>query len=159
MRPTAAFMLAHPAHFIALGFGTGLAPFAPGTIGTLLALPLYAVLRGWLSELQIFALCLPLFVLGIWACARTGRGLGAADHGSMNWDEVVAFLAVLCFIPATWGWQALAFVLFRLFDILKPPPIRRLETRVKGGFGVMLDDVFAGFYALLVLAIITAVLQ
>lgn len=159
MRPTPAFMLAHPAHLIALGFGTGLAPIGPGTVGTLLAIPFYAVLLGYYSPLEIFALCLALFLVGVWACGRTGRDLGVSDHGGMNWDEVVAFLIVLTFIPTAWTWQLAAFVLFRLFDIVKPPPIRRIDMRVKGGFGVMLDDIFAAFYTLLVLATAKAILQ
>ena len=159
LRLTPAFMLSHPAHFIALGFGTGLAPLGPGTVGTLLAIPLYVVLRGRFTALEILVLCVALFILGIWACGRTGRDLGVSDHGGMNWDEIVAFLVVLTFIPETWAWQLAAFVLFRLFDIVKPPPIRRIDTHVKGGFGVMLDDVFAAFYALLVLAMAKAALQ
>jgi phosphatidylglycerophosphatase A len=152
-RPTRGFLLAHPAHFIALGFGTGLSPVAPGTVGTLLAIPLYAVLAEWLAPPALALTIAALFVLGIWACGRTGRALGVADHGGMNWDEIVAFLLVLLLAPAGWGWQAFAFVAFRFFDIVKPPPIRALERTVKGGLGVMFDDAVAAFYALLVLAV------
>ncbi|MGH8697671.1 MAG: phosphatidylglycerophosphatase A family protein [Burkholderiales bacterium] len=151
-RPTAGFLLSHPAHFIALGFGTGLAPLAPGTVGTLLAVPLYAVLAAWLSPELLAGAIAGLFAIGVWACGRTGRDLGAADHGSMNWDEIVAFLAVLLFTPPGFAWQATAFVAFRVFDVAKPPPIRHVDRTVKGGFGVMLDDAIAAFYALLVLA-------
>jgi phosphatidylglycerophosphatase A len=151
-RPSAAFLLAHPAHLIALGFGTGLAPIAPGTIGTLLAFPLYAVLGRWLSPIGILALLPALFALGVWACGRTGRDLGAADHSGMVWDEIVAFLLVLVFTPPGLDWQAAAFGAFRLFDIAKPPPIRYLDRTVKGGLGVMLDDLVAGFFALLLIA-------
>jgi len=151
-RPSAAFLLSHPAHFIALGFGTGLAPAAPGTIGTLLAFPLYAAMGGWLSPIGILALLPALFALGAWACGRTGRALGAPDHSGMNWDEIVAFLLVLVFTPPGLAWHAAAFCAFRLFDIVKPPPIRYLDRTVKGGFGVMLDDLLAAFYALLLLA-------
>jgi phosphatidylglycerophosphatase A len=152
IRPTAGFLLAHPAHFIALGFGTGLSPVAPGTIGTLLAFPLYAVAAQWLGPPMLALAIAALFLLGIWACGRTGRDLGVADHGGMTWDEIVAFMAVLLFTPAGLWWQALAFVAFRFFDIVKPPPIRWLDRNVKGGFGVMLDDLVAAFYSLLVLA-------
>jgi len=89
----------------------------------------------------------------VWACEVTGRAIGAADHGGMVWDETVAFLLVLFFAPATLPWQAAAFLLFRLFDILKPPPIRYYDQALKSGFGVMLDDLIAASYALLVLAV------
>jgi phosphatidylglycerophosphatase A len=151
-RPTPAFLLSHPAHFIALGFGTGLAPVAPGTVGTLLAVPLYAVLARQLAPELAAAAIAVLFAIGVWACGRTGRDFGVADHPSMNWDEIVAFLAVLLLTPPGLAWQAFAFVAFRAFDIAKPPPIRYVDRTVKGGLGVMLDDVIAGFYALLVLA-------
>jgi len=157
-RPSAAFLLAHPAHFLALGFGTGLAPLAPGTVGTLLAIPLYAALERWLSPLGILALVPALFALGVWACGRTGRDLAAADHSGMNWDEIVAYLLVLVFTPAGFAWQAFAFVAFRGFDILKPPPIRHFDRTLKGGFGVMLDDILAAFYALLLIAAVRVAL-
>ena len=151
-RPGVGFLLSHPAHFIALGFGTGLSPLAPGTVGTLLAFPFYAVLAYWFAPEWVAAAIAAFFVIGIWACGRTGRDLGVADHGGMNWDEVVAFLAVLFLTPPALLWQAGAFLLFRLFDVAKPPPIRHIDRAVKGGFGVMLDDVVAAFYTQLVLA-------
>jgi phosphatidylglycerophosphatase A len=157
-RPSAGFLLAHPAHFIALGFGTGLSPLAPGTLGTLLAVPLYALLAGWLAPGLLAGLIVGLFAIGVWACGRTGRDLGAADHGGMNWDEVVAFLAVLVFTPPGLAWQVFAFVAFRVFDIAKPPPIRHVERSVKGGLGVMLDDVIAAFYTLLAVALVKRLL-
>ncbi len=158
VRPSAGFLLSHPAHFIALGFGTGLAPLAPGTAGTLLAFPLYAVLAGWLSPELLAGVIVALFAIGVWACGRAGRDLGAADHGSMNWDEIVAFLAVLLFTPPGLGWQAFAFVAFRVFDVAKPPPIRHVDRTVKGGLGVMLDDAIAAFYALLAVAVLKRLL-
>lgn len=151
-RPGVGFLLAHPAHFVALGFGTGLSPVAPGTVGTLLAFPFYAVLDYWFAPEWVAAAIAAFFVLGIWACGRTGRDLGVADHGGMNWDEVVAFLAVLFLAPPGLAWQAAAFGLFRLFDVAKPPPIRHVDRKLKSGFGVMLDDVVAAFYTVLVLA-------
>ena len=93
-----------------------------------------------------------LFWIGVWATGRTGRALGVHDHGGMVFDETVAFLAVLFLTPRTLLWQAFAFLLFRLFDILKPPPIRYIDRRVKGGLGVMLDDLVAALFALLCLA-------
>jgi len=90
----------------------------------------------------------------VWACEITGRHLGIADHGGMVWDEVVAFLLVLAFVPQELAWQAAAFVAFRFFDIAKPPPIRHFERRYSGGFGVMFDDLLAAVYTLLLLALI-----
>ncbi len=153
LRPSWRFVLRHPAHFIAFGGGAGLAPFAPGTWGTLLALPLYTLISPWLAAMEFLLLLAALFGLGIWACAVTGRAVGVPDHGGMVWDETVAFLLVLFFVPARLDWQASAFLLFRLFDILKPPPIRYYDRTLKSGFGVMFDDLIAAFYTLLVLAI------
>ena len=153
LRPSVGFLLAHPAHFIALGFGTGLSRLVPGTVGTLLAFPLYAVLAQWLPLAWLAGAIAVLFAAGVWACGRCGRALGVADHSSMNWDEIVAFLAVLVFTPPGLGWQAFAFFAFRFFDVVKPPPIRHVDRTVKGGFGVMFDDAIAAFYTLLALAI------
>ena len=127
-------------------------PAAPGTFGTLLALPLYWLIAP-LPPLAYLLLLAALFALGVWACEVTGRSLGVADHGGMVWDEVVAFLLVLFFVPPLLFWQAAAFLVFRVFDIFKPPPIRYYERTFKNGFGVMLDDLVAAFYTLLVLAI------
>ena len=146
------FLLKHPAHLVAFGFGTGLAPKAPGTVGTVLGLPLY-----WAIELAAtdtpnqLALLVATFLIGIWACARTGRALGVPDHGGIVWDEIVAFALVLAFTPAGWIWTLAAFVLFRLFDIVKPWPIRQFDARLKNGFGVMFDDLLAAGYTLAVI--------
>jgi phosphatidylglycerophosphatase A len=146
------FLLAHPAHFIALGFGAGLAPVAPGTFGTLLAIP-FAAWLGTLGSDAVFGAAIVLLgALGIWAAEVTGRDLGAADHGAIVWDEVVAFLLVLFFVGDDPLRIAFAFLVFRLFDILKPPPIRALDRALKSGVGVMLDDLVAAGYTLLVLA-------
>ena len=154
-RPRAGFAFGHPAHFIALGFGAGLSRWAPGTAGTLVAFPLWWLFGGQAAgqPLLLFAALAFLFGLGVWACGVTGRDLGVSDHGAMCWDEVVAFLLVLAIVPGDPGWQAAAFVLFRAFDVVKPPPIRQLEMRFKGGFGVMFDDLLAAGYTLLVLAL------
>ena len=141
--PNLRFMLRHPAHVIALGAGAGLAPVAPGTAGTLLAFPIYWLLASSFAAPVLLALIGGGFLIGMWACGATGRALGVADHGAMVWDEVVG-----------WLWQAGAFLLFRLFDILKPPPIHYFDRRLKSGFGVMFDDLLAAFYTLLVLALI-----
>jgi len=152
-RPTPAFAFSHPAHVLAFGFGAGLLPLAPGTAGTALAWVLGWLLGGIYAPSLIVALAAALFVVGVWACGVTGRRLGAADHGAMVWDEMVAFLLVIALIPRELAWQAGAFVLFRIFDILKPPPIRSLERRFHNGFGVMLDDLVAAGYVLVVLAL------
>jgi phosphatidylglycerophosphatase A len=156
--PDARFLVAHPAHFIALGFGSGLAPKAPGTFGTLAAIPLYWALALFLPPLAIAFLSIPLFFLGVWACGVTGRDLGVQDHGAMVWDEIVAFLPLAALSSASPALQALAFLLFRLFDIWKPFPIRELERRVKGGMGVMIDDVVAAFYAYVAFALFVVVM-
>jgi phosphatidylglycerophosphatase A len=154
-------MLGHPARFIALGFGTGLSPFAPGTVGTLLGFPIYWIASEQLAPygpqgmLVFIALS---FLLGVWACARTGRDLGIADHSGMNWDEIVAFQLVLMLTPEAWQWQAFAFFGFRFFDVVKPPPIRQVDARLKGGFGVMLDDILAAGYTLLAMALVKRLL-
>ena len=152
-RPTASFAFSHPAHFIALGFGAGLSPIAPGTAGTLVAFPIWWLLDGGYEPLVLLGIIAWLFLIGVWACERTGRDLGVSDHGAMCWDEIVAFLLVLALVPEEPGWQAAAFFLFRAFDVVKPPPIRQLELRFKGGFGVMFDDILAAGYTLLVLAL------
>jgi phosphatidylglycerophosphatase A len=151
IRPRPAFVFSHPAHLIAFGFGAGLAPVAPGTFGTLLGWGLGWVLGALHPGLVLLA-AIVSFGIGVWACQVTGRDLGVADHGAMVWDEVAAFLLILAIIPHELAWQAAAFGAFRFFDIAKPPPIRYCERRYHGGFGVMLDDLVAAAYALLLLA-------
>lgn len=151
--PTLRFLFSHPAHFLALGFGAGLAPVAPGTFGTLVALPLAALLRMYASDTVYLIAVVVAFAIGVWAADRTGRDLGVGDHGAIVWDEVVAFLLVLYFVGADPIREAFAFLLFRLFDIVKPPPANYIDRHWHGGFGVMADDIVAAFYALLVLAV------
>lgn len=153
-RPDARFLVAHPAHFIALGFGAGLVPWAPGTAGTLAALGLYWLLALAMPPLAIAFLAVPLFFVGVWACGVAGRHLGIEDHGAFVWDEIVAFLPLAALASGSLWLQALAFALFRLFDIWKPFPIRLFESRVKGGLGVMLDDLLAACYAYLAFALV-----
>jgi phosphatidylglycerophosphatase A len=159
LRPSWRFLLRHPAHAIAFGFGAGLAPVAPGTWGTLLAFPVYWLVAPRIDPVNFLLMAGVLFTLGVWACELTGRAIGAPDHGGMVWDETVAFLLVLFFVPATLAWQAAAFLLFRVLDILKPPPIRYFERSLKNGFGVMLDDLVAAFYTLLVFAVAKAIID
>jgi len=151
--PTLRFLFSHPAHFLALGFGAGLSPFAPGTVGTLVALPIAALLRAATGDAGYIVFVALAFAIGVWAAQRTGRDLGVADHGAIVWDEVVAFLVVLFFAGADPVRQAFAFLLFRVFDIAKPPPANIIDREWHNGFGVMADDLVAAFYALLVFAL------
>jgi phosphatidylglycerophosphatase A len=148
-RPDAAFLVSHPAHFIALGFGIGLVPVAPGTFGTLLGWGIFCAAALVLPPVVIAFLAIPLFFVGVWACDVTGRDLGVPDHGAMVFDEIVAFLPLAAIASAAWWLQLIAFGLFRLFDVWKPYPIRMVERNVKGGLGVMVDDVMAAAYAYL----------
>lgn len=157
-KPTSRFMLSHPAHWLAQGFGSGLSPVLPGTSGTLFAWLSFAVLTWrwpeFFSPMNWAIIIVVGFVAGIWACEITGRNLGIADHGSMVWDEIIAFWLVLVFVmPASIEVQAAAFLIFRFFDMLKPPPIAYFDRHLKGGFGVMFDDMIATFYTLLVFAL------
>ena len=152
--PTFAFLIRRPAHFIALGFGAGLAPVMPGTFGTLVAFPIgwwlhaHAGVAGWLVAIGGLA------AIGVWSAQVTGADLGKPDDGSIVIDEIAAFLLVLFFTGSDAMRQVAAFALFRFFDIVKPPPIRQLDAALKSGFGVMLDDFVAAGYALIVLAVV-----
>ncbi len=148
LQPTCKLLLAHPAHFFALGFGSGLAKKAPGTFGTAVGLPLYWLIDGYTLTTQLTLIGL-LFLVGIYFCDKTGKALGVSDHGGIVWDEIVAIMLVLTFTPNQWQWWLIAFLLFRLFDIWKPFPIRQCDAKVKGGLGVMLDDLLAAIYAIL----------
>jgi len=151
--PTVAWMVRSPARVIAFGLGSGLIRPAPGTWGTLAGWGAFIVLLEPLPlSLRLLAVTVA-FALGVWACDRTGRDLGVADHGGMVWDEVAAIWLVLALVPAGWVTQGVAFLLFRLFDITKPPPIRQFDARLKNGFGVMFDDLLAALYVLLLFAL------
>lgn len=151
MQPDWQFLTKHPAHFIAFGGGAGLAKRAPGTWGTLVALPIYwlaHVVGGWGAVVLAGAI---IFFVGIWAAGVAGRALGVSDHGGIVVDEIAAFLLVLAVVPFTWQWVSVAFLLFRVFDIAKPWPIGVADRRIKGGFGVMFDDLLAAGYAIVCL--------
>jgi phosphatidylglycerophosphatase A len=135
----------NPVHLLAFGLGSGAVPKAPGTAGTIAAIPLYLLLQP-LAPLYYLLLTAVLFLAGIWLCGRTSRDLGVHDHGGIVWDEWVGFLFTLWLAPAGWIWLLAGFVLFRLFDILKPWPIGWLDRRIGGGLGIMLDDLLAGLY-------------
>ncbi len=158
--PPLSFLLRHPAHLIACGFGSGLSPFAPGTAGTLFAWLTYSFMRDWFPDDATFAVILLLcFAMGVTACQITGRNLGVVDHGSIVWDEIVPFWAVLFLTPDVWTWQLAAFLWFRLYDITKPAPADYFDSQVKNGLGVMMDDVIAAAYTILTLAIFKALIE
>ena len=150
--PDLKFLLSHPSHFIALGFGAGLARLAPGTFGTLVGLPLFYCLMAT-PELVHYTTIAVLFFIGIPICTRAGTALGVADHCSIVWDEIVAMMLILEFTPHSAQWWLTAFTLFRIFDIWKPFPIRQYDAKIKGGFGVMFDDLLAAIYALIALKV------
>jgi phosphatidylglycerophosphatase A len=156
--PSLRFLFAHPAHLIACGFGSGLSPFAPGTVGTLFAWATFPLLRPWMSDLELLVFLGACFVVGVLAAQKTGADLGVTDHGSIVWDEIVPFWLVLVFCPPGWLWQSAAFLLFRIFDIFKPQPARYFDEKVKNGFGVMTDDLVAGAYTVLALALLNFIL-
>ena len=149
--PSLRILLAHPAHFLALGCGSGLAPKAPGTFGTLFAWATYQALHDWFNAPQLWIFFAISFVLGIWAIGITGKTLGEVDHGSIVWDEIVPFWMLLAITPDSFWWQCAAFLLFRLFDITKPFPASYFDQKVKNGFGVMMDDVVAAVFSALVI--------
>jgi phosphatidylglycerophosphatase A len=140
----------NPVHLLAFGLGSGAVPRAPGTFGTLAAIPLFLLIQP-LNPWLYLALVLLMFVAGVWICGAASRDLGVHDHGGIVWDEWVGFLLTLWLAPPGIGWLLAGFLLFRLFDILKPWPIGWLDRKVGGGMGIMLDDVLAGFFAFLLL--------
>ena len=153
-KPKLAFLLAHPAHFFALGCGSGLAPKAPGTFGTLFAWLTFNGFQPFFSDAGLLFLLCAAYLGGIWFIEITGRHLGDPDHGSIVWDEIVPFWLVLLLTPPGFLWQLTAFLLFRLFDISKPQPAKYFDDHVKNGFGVMADDLVAAGYTLVVLALL-----
>lgn len=157
-KPGLRFLFSHPAHFIACGLGSGLSPFASGTAGTLAAWLLYPLLRPHFSDLGFLLFLAAAFAFGVYAAGRTGRDLGVADHGAIVWDEIVPFWLVLFMTPESFLWQLAAFFWFRFFDVIKPQPARWIDVSMKNGFGVMLDDVVAALYTVLVLALFKAAL-
>jgi len=144
-----AVLLRSPVNFIALGAGTGLSPRAPGTVGTLLGIPLLLVMP---ASLPAYLLVLVvLFALGVYVCGACAKDIGVHDHGGIVWDEVVGYLVTMIMVPRTLGWIVAGFLLFRLFDIVKPWPIRVIDRQVHGGLGIMADDVLAAVFAAVLL--------
>ncbi|NOZ53538.1 MAG: phosphatidylglycerophosphatase A [Gammaproteobacteria bacterium] len=144
----------NPIQWVAFGFGSGLAPVAPGTFGTVAAIPLFLLING-LALWQYLAIVLILLIVGIWVCGYTARRLGVHDHPAIVWDEIVGYLITMIAAPSGWLWIFIGFVLFRLFDIWKPWPIGVCDQRVGGGFGIMVDDVLAACYAFIGLQLLT----
>ena len=147
-------LLKDPRHLLSFGFGSGLLPKAPGTFGTAAAIPLYLLLVLFSNEAVYMIACSSGLVLGFYLCEYTTRVLGVQDHPAIVWDEIIGFLITMLFIVPSWASVLLGFILFRIFDILKPWPISVIDSRVKGGIGVMLDDVFAGGFALICMHLI-----
>ncbi len=152
------FLLDHPAHLIALGFGAGLSRFAPGTVGTLWAWAAFLIIQHWLTPLEMGVLIAVSLLVGWWACTVCARHMGVADPGAIVWDEVVAFWLILWLVTPTTFWGQLgAFVLFRYFDAAKPGPVKWADQLFKGfgwrgGWGILFDDLVAAFCTLLVIA-------
>ena len=146
-KPIPISMLRNPLHLLSLGFGSGLSPYAPGTMGTLAAIPLYLLL----AHLELLAYLIVIvtgFTLGVYLCHYTSKALGVHDHPGIVWDEFIGYWITMIAAPDfTWQWILTGFVLFRFFDIVKPWPVKLADKRVPGGFGIMIDDVLAGLYA------------
>lgn len=140
-------MLRDPRHLLSLGFGAGLAPRAPGTAGTLVAIPFFLLLAQlpWYAYLAVVGAA---FALGVYLCQYTSEALGVHDHSGIVWDELVGYWITMIAIPPSWPWIIGGFVLFRFFDIVKPWPVKLADARMSGGLGIMFDDVLAGLYAL-----------
>jgi phosphatidylglycerophosphatase A len=152
-------LLATPAGWLACGFGSGLAPVAQGTFGSLAAILPWLLLRTLPMQLYMFAVVVAFFI-GVLVCGIAGRAVGVDDHRSIVWDEFVGlWIALIPVLMGPWWMVVLGFALFRLFDVWKPWPIRLLDRRLKGGMGVMVDDVVAGVFAAIVLGVVAALLR
>lgn len=152
LQPTFDFMKPRLSRWIALGFGSGLSSTAPGTVGTIFAWASFMLLHAVVGDVGMLLACAAGLPIGVWAVGRAGRDLGVLDHGAMVWDEIIAFWLVLLLVPAAFVSQLIAFLLFRAFDILKPPPIRQVDRLWKTPFGVMADDLLAAAYTVLLIA-------
>jgi len=145
-------LLRHPVQLLAFGFGSGLAPKAPGTVGTLVAIPLYLLIAQW-SLLHYTLLIALAAVLGVWICDAASRQLQVHDHPGIVWDEIVGYGITMWAVPLDWRWVIAGFLLFRLYDIVKPWPVSVLDKKVGGGLGIMIDDMLAGVMACVTLHI------
>lgn len=153
-RPLNPRILRDPVNFLALGFGSGLMPIAPGTAGTVVAVGLEWLSRIWLPGIQGRAILLiAVIATGIWICGHAADKLGRHDHPAIVWDEFAGYFTAMLLAPPGWPWMLAGFALFRFFDILKPYPIREMDHSIKGGAGIMLDDVAAGLISAVVILI------
>lgn len=143
----------NPLHWLATGFGSGLSPFAPGTAGTLAAIPFYLLVMHW-PWWAYSLLLLVGSVAGVWICQAATDAIGVDDHGGIVWDEFMGYGITMLFAPTGWQWVLIGFVLFRIFDVIKPWPIRVIDRQLHGGLGIMLDDLLAGVFACLSLQIL-----
>lgn len=149
-------LIKRPACFVAYGFGAGLAPKAPGTFGTIVALPIYWLIQNW-SLTAYVALVLVMFIAGIWLCQKASDWLKQDDASGIVWDEIVGYLVAMTLAPSGWQWMLVGFVLFRFFDILKPWPVSLADRKLHGGLGVMLDDFVAGVYSLALILLLNEI--
>ncbi len=156
LMPTQPTPFKSPIQFLAFGFGSGLAPKAPGTFGTLAAIPIYWFIADWPATWYA-GFILVTGLLGIWICGTASRQLGVHDHGGIVWDEFVGYWITMWAVPVDWVWILAGFLVFRVFDIVKPWPIRALDRKVKGGFGIMVDDIVAGVMACITLHLALAI--
>ncbi|MGI9282887.1 MAG: phosphatidylglycerophosphatase A family protein [Endozoicomonas sp.] len=147
----------NPVHFFAFGLGSGLSPVAPGTFGTVAAIPFYLMFQ-YLPLWNYLLVLAVSIVLGIWLCGKTSRDLGVHDHPGIVWDEFVGYWITMLLAPSGWEWVLIGFILFRIFDIWKPWPIGWLDRKVHGGLGIMIDDIIAGIFALISLQLIAHLL-
>ena len=140
----------NPVHLLAAGFGSGLSAKAPGTAGTVVGVIVYLPIST-LNASAYIATCIIAFIAGVWICGKAADALSSHDHPSIVYDEIVGYLVTMIAIPAQWPWMIAGFTLFRIFDIIKPWPVSVLDRRIKGGFGIMIDDLAAAALALCLL--------
>jgi len=157
-KPTWKIILANPVHFMAFGFGSGLAAKAPGTFGTLVAIPIYLLLEP-LSLINFLIVLTLLTIFSFYIAGKSAQLLGIHDHGGIVIDEICGYLVTMTIAPSGWQWIIAGFILFRIFDILKPWPINYLDKKISGGIGIVSDDLMAGIYALLSLELLVRVVN
>lgn len=156
--PVTVNIFKNPIHFLAFGFGSGLSPYAPGTVGTLAAIPIVWVMMT-LSAPAYVVVSVLCFAVGIWLCGKTSADMGVHDHSGIVWDEFVGLMVTMFAAPLGWMWLVLGFFLFRFFDVVKPWPVSIADKKISGGLGIMLDDVLAGLYALGCLQLIVHLME